>query len=247
MSTLMLILLFLVAIFTAALSAITGMGGGILLFSFMTFFLPLNILIPVHGLAQFVSNGSRIFYFKKYLKFEMCLPYLFGAVIGVIGAVALKKSVHINSTYPLFIISLLIFYTLFKPKKLPSFKIALKAFFFVGILNGFLGIFVGAVGPFLAIFFVRDDFVKEEVIGNKAFMQVIVHFLKIPAFLSLGFSYTDHVWYWLPLLFSSVIGTKIGVKILRNIEEKHFRLLFKAALSIAGVRLLYKSALELFF
>ena len=39
-------------------SAITGMGGGVFLFSMMTFTLPITTIVPVHGLVQLFSNLS---------------------------------------------------------------------------------------------------------------------------------------------------------------------------------------------
>lgn len=233
-------ILFLVAIMTSVISAIAGMGGGILLLTTMTFFLTLDVIIPIHGVVQFTSNSSRVLYLKEHVKKDMFVPYVFGAVIGVLGAVYLKRHVDINRAYPLSVICFLIFYTLFKPKRLPSFKIPFKGFAVVGLINGFLGIFVGAVGPFLAIFFIRDDLSKQEVIANKACMQLLVHFLKLPAFISLGFNYLEYWHYWLPMIFASIIGTKYGVGLLHKIDERMFKRIFKSALFIAAIRILYK-------
>lgn len=234
------VFLALVAFFTSVVSAISGMGGGILLFSTMTFFLKLDVIIPIHGVVQFTSNGSRVFYLIKNVKLNMFLPYIFGALIGTTYAVYLKQHYTISTTIPLSIVIILILYTVFKPKKMPQIKLPDWAFFIVGILNGLMAIFVGAVGPFLAVFFVRDDLSKEQVIANKASMQLFIHLLKFPAFFALGFSYFEYWSIWLPMIVVSVFGTKYGISVLKKIDDKIFILIFKSALVIAALRLTYK-------
>ena len=46
------VLLVLIAIATSVLSGTIGMGGGIVLLSFMTLFMPLGHIVPVHGVVQ---------------------------------------------------------------------------------------------------------------------------------------------------------------------------------------------------
>ena len=74
--------------------------------------------------------------------------------------------------------------------------------------------FVGATGPFIAPFFLRDDFEKEEVIATKAACQMVGHGLKIPAVLIIGFEYSAH----LPLLGLLVAGVILG-RFTRRKEE----------------------------
>jgi uncharacterized membrane protein YfcA len=52
-------ILCVVALLTAVLSAVVGMAGGITLLSVMLLFMEPLTAIPVHGVVQLVSNGSR--------------------------------------------------------------------------------------------------------------------------------------------------------------------------------------------
>lgn len=234
------IILILVAILTSVISAVAGMGGGILLLSIMTFFLTLDVIIPIHGVVQFTSNSSRVYFLRKHTLKKILIPYLIFSIIGVYFAVVFKKSILLDRHWILLIITTMIFYTLFKPKKLPHFHIPFWAFGIVGLINGFLGILIGSVGPFLAVFFLRDDLTKEEVIANKAFCQFFVHLLKIPAFISLGFNYSEYWLLWAPMIVSSIIGTKLGVGYLKKMDDQIFRKIYRAALLFAGIRLAYK-------
>ena len=51
----------IVTFFTSTIAAIVGLGGGMMLITILPSFLPINALIPVHGLTQMTSNLSRQF------------------------------------------------------------------------------------------------------------------------------------------------------------------------------------------
>ena len=225
---------------TSALSGVTGMGGGVLFLSILTFFFPLSTVIPLHGIVQLFSNSSRIYFLRGYVKQDMFIPFVWGLVPGLMLSLYLVGEIQ-NSKIAFLLISLLIFYSVFKPKRLPSFKIPSKMFAVVGFIAGVLALVIGAVGPFLANFFLRSDIKKEEIVATKSAMQICVHFAKIPAFLFLGFPYLDFLPIMIVFLFMTFLGTRFGVGILNVIDESIFRIVFKSALGIAGLRLLYKA------
>jgi len=226
--------------FTSLLSGVTGGGGGILLFSLMTFLMPISEIVPIHGIVQFGSNSSRILLLRKYLIKSMQVYFALGAILGVIAAVYLSHYYRLDNRLLLGLIIILISYSLFKPKKMPALEITYPAFFLVGIIAGIIGIFIGTIGPFIAVFFVRNDLSKHEIVANKSIMQWLVHLMKIPAFFSLGFDYIKTIYLWLPMIAIGYIGTHYGVRLLGIIKDSYFRFIFKAALFVALIRLIYK-------
>lgn len=228
------------AVFTSVISAVCGMAGGIVLLSVMTAFMPLGIVIPIHGVVQLVSNASRSFLLRKSIHWRIAGWYLLGLPFGVGLSMRLIKSIELE-TVPLLLIAALIFYTLFKPKKMPGLIIPLWGFAVLGVGSGFLSLLIGATGPLLAPFFLRDDLNRHQVISTKATVQLLTHFLKLPAFLSLGFDYVA----WLPqtmlLTACALIGTWVGVKILGKLDEGVFRKIFKVALFLAALRIVWKA------
>lgn len=165
--------------------------------------------------------------------------FCLGLPFGAIGSTYIIKNIQ-DPTAGYILIAILIFYTLFKPKKLPSLNIPFWGFVFIGAMVGFLGPLIGATGPFMAPFFLRDDFTKENIISTKSSVQTMGHLIKIPVFLSVGFPYIDHGLLIGSLTIAAVLGTKAGVMLLGKINEKVFRIIFKTALFAAAIRLLYK-------
>ncbi len=225
--------------FTSALSAATGMGGGVLLFSVMAIYFPINVLIPLHGIVQFFNNLFIVIFLKQHLRKEFILPFFWGSLLGIgVGAYFLDKLIH--TLLPSIIMILLIAYTLFKPKQLPSLDVGPKNFFWVGLVTAFFGLIAGAIDPILAPVFIRGDLDKEEIIANKAFMQAIVHFSKIPVFYFLGFDYLPYLGLSILINFACIFGTKSGIILLKKMNHQVFIFIFKLALAVTGLRMIYK-------
>ncbi|MDH5581267.1 MAG: TSUP family transporter, partial [Bdellovibrionales bacterium] len=123
---------------------------------------------------------------------------------------------------------------------LPQLKIPKWSFSLLGLFVGSLSLFIGAIGPVIAPFFIRDDLGKEEIVATKSFMQMGGHFLKIPAFFALGFEYGPYFTPLFSMVIMTIIGTKFGVIILKSINEKLFTIIYKVILFTAGVKLLFK-------
>ena len=227
-----------IGILTSTISGTIGMAGGILLLSAMTFFLSIEVIIPVHGVVQLVSNSTRAAILRNNLRKKLVISFAFGVPFGAVVSTYLITQIN-NQHYFFLAIALIILFALFRPKKL-AIDLPDHYFFLIGIAVGFLGLFVGATGPFIAPFFLNKRFTKEEIVANKAAVQTIGHLVKIPAFLTLGFAYQDHLVLIVTLVIAAIIGTKLGTKLLGKINEQLFTRLFKGALLFAAFRLLFK-------
>ena len=115
----LLFLMALAALATSIISGIIGMGGGVLLISLMSLFLDYKLLIPIHGIVQFVSNSSRCFMLRKHIRKDFFVPFLLGVPLGFMIAYFILKKIT-QTHYLYLLLAILIFYTIFKPKKLPQ-------------------------------------------------------------------------------------------------------------------------------
>ena len=76
-----LIILILAALITSSISAVIGMGGGIILLGIMAIMIPDGyMVIALHGIIQMVSNGTRTIVFKDYLKRNLILEFLIDSI-----------------------------------------------------------------------------------------------------------------------------------------------------------------------
>ena len=232
------LILALVAYLTAALSAATGMGGGLIFLVSINHYFPLNFAIPIHGLIQLKNNALRVFALRHHLIPSMCAHYALGCTLGVITVTILLQNLQFK-LLPLILIFLLVAYTLFKPKKMPHLKIPMWGHGPLGFLTGVVGILIGAVDPLLAPFFLRDDFTRHQVISNKSFFQMLIHFFKIPVFLYLGFRYQDFIYLILILFIAGFLGTYTGIAILDKISKSTFIKVFKSLLFLVWLKVAY--------
>ena len=65
------IILITAAFITSSISAVLGMGGGIILLGIMALIIPEGYLVvALHGAVQLVSNLTRCFVFRHHIKRE---------------------------------------------------------------------------------------------------------------------------------------------------------------------------------
>ncbi|SDJ55934.1 sulfite exporter TauE/SafE family protein [Microbulbifer yueqingensis] len=232
-------LLLLACIASAFISAVTGGAGGVLMFAALNLAIPLRLLVPIHGAVQLMNNLARILYVREHIRWEFCIPFFIGCTLGA-AAMTLGLARLEWQQLPLVLLAILIFYTVFKPKRLPEIRLRPHNYFWVGIGTGTLGILAGAVDPLLAAFFVRRDLSPKEVVANKSVMQAWCHALKVPAFIYLGFAFSDHLGLILLLTVAAIVGTRIGIAMLNRLDSALFFRLMRVALLVAGLRILYQ-------
>ena len=232
------LVLAIVAYLTAALSAATGMGGGLIFLVSINHYLPLNQAIPIHGLIQLKNNALRVHALRSHLNRSMCLYFGVGCTLGVLIVTMLLQKVQLK-LFPQILIFILVAYSLFRPKKMPHIKIPIWGYGPLGVITGIVGILVGAVDPLLAPFFLREDFTRHQVIANKSFFQMLVHTFKIPVFLYLGFRYQDFLSLILTLFIAGFLGTYSGIAILDKISKSTFIRLFKGLLFLVWLKVAY--------
>ena len=68
---------------TSTVAGVVGIGGGMMLIAILPSFLPLNALIPVHGLTQMSSNFSRAVFGYKDVQYEVIPKFLLGSIVGI--------------------------------------------------------------------------------------------------------------------------------------------------------------------
>lgn len=227
------------AFLTSIISGVAGMAGGVLLLSLMTFFLDIRSIVPIHGVVQLVSNSSRCWYLRQNVRMDFFWPFILGAPLGFVAAYFILGQIE-KTQYLYLFLSILIFWALFKPKNLPEIRLRSYQWAILGFFSAIQGALVGATGPLLAIFYLRSDLKKEEIVATKAMQQLTTHLFKIPLFLSLDFAYSEFLLLITLMSAATILGSLVGVKILKRLPENFFQIIFKSLLFLAAIRMVYK-------
>lgn len=226
----------------STVSGFLGMAGGISLLAVMTALLPAGGIVPIHGAVQLASNFTRTVVYLRHVSWKVAFVFAGPAALGVAIATTLWSGEKLEWFKPGIGVFILLF--LFWRRKAPKLRNApLWSYAPVGLASGFLGIYVGATGPFIAPFFLRDDFAKEEVIATKAVCQAWGHLLKLPAFLSLGFPFREHAGLIGVLLVCVILGTYTGKRLLGRVSNARFVVIYEAVLGAIALYLLMRPML----
>ena len=241
-------ILIIAAFITSSISAVLGMGGGIILLGIMAILIPEGyMVIALHGIIQLVSNTTRTYVFKTHIKKQLIKEFSIGVMVGLfISTLIILLMVYIfqvssaNEIKTDFLKPIvgvfIIWYLFFKKNKINKRN---KTFYYVGGISGISTVFIGATGPLIAPFFLNQKFTKENIIANKAACQMITHLGKIPIFIYFfKVNYLEEYNVLLPLIVAVFIGTNFGKQILKFIPDKIFKKLFKLTLLIIAIKLI---------
>ena len=112
-------------------------------------------------------------------------------------------------------------------------------FTILGLVTGTAALTVGAVGPLIAPLFARRGFVKERLIATKAVCGMGTHALKIVAFALLGtIEFTRFSTLLVAMWVAVILGTILGKKILTYVSNEVFVLIYRIALTAAGLKVM---------
>lgn len=236
------LILSLINLFTSGLTAITGVGGGMILIGLMPMFLPAAAIVPVHGATQFASNASRAWFGRDNLDYRYFWPFLIGSAVGIVVFGILVQFFHLEMI-PLFIgiYILLIQWS----ERVNQLLRSLDNFYLVGFIQMGLGLFVGTPGP-LAIALLNKKYQDNNtVVSVGALMMSVVHIAKLPVYLTLGFAFADYWQVMLMMIASAMLGSLIGTRLRHKIPMSWLKTLLPWLLTAIALKLIITKAYEL--
>ena len=229
--------LIILAFVGALLSGFLGMGGGVLLLGGMLMLgLGTAAAVPVHAAVQLIANASRVFALRSHVRWRPFLVYFTASLpfpwLGLRIAAALPEEAL------RLMIGAVILFVLVGPKRGSSRIPEGPAFALAGVLGGTFGVVVGAFGPVVALFVLREGWDRREVIATQAVCQTWGHLQKILVFAGAGFAFAEYTRLILPMAAVTILGTYGGRYILGRLDESWFRRLYRVVLALLAIRLL---------
>ena len=225
---------------TSLLTAALGAGGGTLLLAVMAQFLPPLAIIPVHGAVQLGSNLGRALLTRRHIDWPVILAFVPGAALAALAG----SLVLVRLPAPVWYLSIALFilYLCWGPP-LPRRSLGPWGTAVAGAATTFLSLFVGASGPLVAAFIKQIHRDRFRTVATCATAMSFQHGAKVLVFTQSGFA----VQRWLGLIglmiAAGVLGTWLGLRLLRRLKDHHFRGLFNLVLSLLALRLLWQAAL----
>ena len=233
-----------VAFASAVLSAMVGLAGGTVLLAVMLFFFEPAAAIPLHGVIQLLSNGTRTLVQGRHVAWSVVGWYsLFLLPLALAGAhVALAMPTTLGTT----LIGVFVLVATLRPGWLrirpASARSQARRFALLGGAAGFLGSLIGVVGPLVAPFFLHLGLSRRGVVGTSAACQAAGHLAKIAAFGWVGFSYREHLGILTAMSMLVIAGTMVGSRLLDRVNEALFARLYRIVLVLLALRLLSSAA-----
>jgi len=238
-------LIAIAALFTAFISGVFGMAGGMVFMGILGLYLGVAEAMVVHGLIQSVSNLSRSAFLRAHIRWDILL-YI---GIGALPAIALMLSIRfIPSKALLYLMLGLLPFLLWLPKDRLAFDAAKPVHAFAcGVLVMLLNLTAGVAGPALDFFFIKTSLTRNEIVATKAVTMFGSHMVKIayfglPMLKASGLSGMPPWWMFAVAIPLTLLGTYLGTRVLQRLSDVGFRSYTKYIVTGVGVVYLYHAA-----
>jgi uncharacterized membrane protein YfcA len=238
--------LFVVTAVASVISGILGMAGGLLLLIALLVRLEPVVAIPIHGLVQLVSNGSRALFLRRHIQWPAVARFAWPLVpAGVLGLWVARS---IPATVGQLAIGVFVLVATWAPGAValggrPG--RAQRAMPVGGALVGFFSTVVGATGPLLGPFVLGLGLGSEGTIATLAACQILQHGVKVALFGLTGFSLWSYLLPTLALCVAAVLGSALGTRLLDQVPARTFRRIVNLVLTVLAVELVLEGAWHL--
>lgn len=228
------------AFLTAALSGVTGLGGGTILIGvFYALGLAPVEAVPLFAAVQFVSNTSRTVAYVRHVEWRGAGWFALAAIPSTMLLAPFAATVDVDIVR--LILAGLILASLVPTQDGAAPLPPKPSFIVAGLLNGSLGLFVGATGLFVGRLFLRPEWTKETTIATLAFTQMLGHGLRVLAFGAVGYSAFARPALLIPLCLAVIAGTWTGKRLNARLDPAQFVRLFKFILIVLSIKLVFDS------
>ena len=211
------IALFFICALTSAFTASVGVGGGVILLAILPNFLAPAIVIPIHGATQLMSNVSRFVFDWRMVRWDLVKPYLPGALLG--GLVGFYFLDVFQFDYLPLILAVFILLCTWTDLVV-RLGVVLGNMFFLGGVQTFLSLFVGAIGLIVPPILFKKGLNKDAVIATQSVFMSGMHGFKVAAYVAAGFAFREHWVVMVLMLVGSSFGSYIGQRWRNKIPEQ---------------------------
>ena len=234
-----LVLLGIAALATAALTAVAGAGGGLILLIVLLQFVDPLVAIPTHAMIQLASNGTRAIALRDDVDLAILRPYVLpllpAAAVGFLIADGIPEA---TLEVVLGVFALVAVWFKAATQWLAPRPGGGSRFAAVGVVAGITNPIVGAPGPLLAPAFRAATADHVGFVATFAVGQVLNHTAKVIVFGIAGYAWGEYLPAVAVGVVGVVVGTRLGTRWLRRLDPDVLTVVFKVAVTVGAVRLI---------
>ncbi|MFI4995021.1 MAG: TSUP family transporter [Hyphomicrobiales bacterium] len=220
---------------TSVIAATLGIGGGLGLLSVMPSFVPMAAVVPLHGMTQLVSNGSRFLFDYRHAETRLLPAYLAGACLG--GAAGYYFIGRVPDLYLSAVLGGFILLSTWTDlvKKLGK---LVTNFFSIAFVQTFLSLFVASVGLISQPVLIKQGLSKNKVIVTHAMQMSVLHGLKVFTFVVAGFPFIRYWQIMAVMIGASAAGSYFGGFFRDWIPEKPGLIALKSGITFFALKMI---------
>jgi uncharacterized membrane protein YfcA len=228
------------ALVASTLAGVTGFGGAAVLLPVLIVVFGVRAAIPILTVAQLIGNGSRVWFNRGELRWNVVGWFAVGGVpMALLGG-------YVFATAPLAALTrllgafllLVVVWRHVHPPRAKAFPV--PVFAGIGAGASFLSALLGSVGPVMAPFFLAFGLVKGAYIGTEAMSTVVMHVTKLVAYRQTAVLSGADVIIGLAIGPVMVLGSYVGKRIVERLPERVFVWLIEGVLIVAGLEFLIR-------
>ena len=231
----MLYLLLILATFaTSLVSGVLSMAGGMILMMVFGFFLSVPAAMVLHGIAQTFSNGSRVWLYRRHIRWRLLGFYSLGALAmtGLFAAFTFVPDIGLV----FILIGVFPFLTLAVPKSINLNMEKAPVAVLSGLLVTAAQLLAGASGPVLDIFYVQSRLTRQEILGTKAVTQTLGHILKLVYYgaIMAAASSILPAWVFPAVVAAAISGNYLGSLVIARMTDHQFKQAGRYVIMVVG-------------
>jgi uncharacterized membrane protein YfcA len=212
----------LLMIFTALLSGIFGMAGGLILVGVLVVIMPLPQAMVLHAVTQMASNGWRAFLWRRHIVWKITTANIAGSLVSV-GLWSIWLYVP-DKAVALLLLGCSPFIVRAIPESVMPRTLGPGQMLGGSMICMMLMLVTGVTGPLLDTLFLRSPFDRRQIVATKAACQLFSHGFKLVYFgLLIDQAGSVEAWFLSIAVASSMLGTSLGKLLLERLTDTQFR------------------------
>lgn len=221
----------------------TGLGGaGMLVVPIMAGIFGAKPSTGIVLLMLIMADFFGVGYYHRHAEIKLLLKLIPSTIVGVltgiwVGDIVSPEQFQIILAAVILFGIVIMFLNLGKSNLIPKNVFVASV---AGFLGGFTTMFGNAGGPIMSIYFLSVGFEKNKFIGTAAWFFLVVNLFKVPFHVTIWETISwDTLLFDLTLLPFIVLGAFIGIRVVKKIPEKPYRIFIMVSVTLAALKLFF--------